>query len=81
MFQGDDKGEEKGKKKVSVRTVDLPIEANIYGLSLRDLDAAMEKEVKQSDSVYGSRLECYVMRITFAVSSIAAIRKKKLLEV
>lgn len=46
LFQGDDKGEEKGKKKVPVRTVDLPIEANVCGLSLRDLDAAMEKEVK-----------------------------------
>lgn len=45
LFQGDDKNEEKGKKKVSVRTIDLPIDANVCGLSLRDLDAAMEKEV------------------------------------
>lgn len=43
--EGDDK-EEKGKKKVSVRTIDLPIETNVCGLSLRDLDAAMEKEGK-----------------------------------
>ncbi|XP_032675671.1 heat shock 70 kDa protein 4 isoform X1 [Odontomachus brunneus] len=43
---GDDKGEEKGKKKIPVRTVELPIEANVCGLSLRDLDAAMEKEGK-----------------------------------
>ncbi|XP_014473842.1 PREDICTED: 97 kDa heat shock protein isoform X2 [Dinoponera quadriceps] len=46
--EGDDKGDEKGKKKVSVRTVDLPIEANICGLSLRDLDSAMEKEGKMT---------------------------------
>ncbi|XP_032675672.1 heat shock protein 105 kDa isoform X2 [Odontomachus brunneus] len=44
--EGDDKGEEKGKKKIPVRTVELPIEANVCGLSLRDLDAAMEKEGK-----------------------------------
>lgn len=50
MFQGDDKSDDKGKKKVAVRTIDLPIEANVCGLSLRDLDAAVEKEV--CDSTY-----------------------------
>lgn len=44
--EGDDKGDDKGKKKVPIRTVDLPIEANICGLSPRDLDAAVEKEGK-----------------------------------
>ncbi|XP_047360287.1 97 kDa heat shock protein isoform X1 [Vespa velutina] len=44
---GDDKGEDaKGKKKVPVRTVELPIEANVNGLSQRELDAALEKECK-----------------------------------
>lgn len=46
MFQGDDKGEDaKGKKKVPVRTIELPIEANVNGLSQRELDVALEKEV------------------------------------
>lgn len=46
MFQGEDKGEDgKGKKKVPVRTIELPIEANVNGLSQRKLDAALEKEV------------------------------------
>ncbi|CAL1673105.1 unnamed protein product [Lasius platythorax] len=44
--EGDDKGDDKGKKKIPIRTVDLPIEANVCGLSLRDLDAAVEKEGK-----------------------------------
>lgn len=44
--EGDDKGDDKDKKKIPIRTVDLPIEANIYGLSQRDLDAAVEKEGK-----------------------------------
>lgn len=44
--EGDDKGDDKGKKKVPIRTVDLPIEANVCGLSPRDLDAAVEKEGK-----------------------------------
>ncbi|XP_011256245.1 heat shock 70 kDa protein 4L isoform X2 [Camponotus floridanus] len=44
--EGDDKGDDKGKKKVPIRTIDLPIEANVCGLSTRDLDAAIEKEGK-----------------------------------
>ncbi|KAM0735170.1 Heat shock 70 kDa protein 4L [Formica fusca] len=44
--EGDDKGDDKGKKKIPIRTIDLPIEANVCGLSLRDLDAAVEKEGK-----------------------------------
>jgi hypothetical protein len=44
LFQGDDK-DEKGKKKIAIRTVELPIETDICGLSVRDLDAAVEKEV------------------------------------
>ncbi|XP_076237463.1 heat shock protein 70Cb isoform X2 [Calliopsis andreniformis] len=45
--EGDDKGEEgKGKKKVPVRTIELPVEAHGFGLSQRDLDAALEKESK-----------------------------------
>ncbi|CAL7936427.1 unnamed protein product [Xylocopa violacea] len=44
---GDDKNDEsKGKKKVPVRTIDLPVEIRGYGLSQRDLDAALEKEAK-----------------------------------
>ncbi|XP_043678414.1 97 kDa heat shock protein isoform X1 [Vespula pensylvanica] len=44
---GEDKGEDgKGKKKVPVRTIELPIEANVNGLSQRKLDAALEKECK-----------------------------------
>lgn len=46
FFQGDDKAEEgKGKKKVPVRTVELPVEVHGFGSSQRDLDMAMEKEV------------------------------------
>ncbi|XP_020293342.1 97 kDa heat shock protein isoform X2 [Pseudomyrmex gracilis] len=44
--EGDDKGDDKGKKKIPIRTIDLPIEANVCGLSARDLDAAVEKEGK-----------------------------------
>lgn len=45
--EGDDKSEDgKGKKKVPVRTVDLPIEVRGFGLPQRDLDAALEKECK-----------------------------------
>ncbi|KAL0107035.1 hypothetical protein PUN28_015529 [Cardiocondyla obscurior] len=44
--EGDDKGDDKSKKKIPIRTVDLPIEANVCGLSQRDLDAAVEKEGK-----------------------------------
>ncbi|KAF7386825.1 hypothetical protein HZH66_011277 [Vespula vulgaris] len=45
--EGEDKGEDgKGKKKVPVRTIELPIEANVNGLSQRKLDAALEKECK-----------------------------------
>ncbi|KAI4493155.1 hypothetical protein M0802_009572 [Mischocyttarus mexicanus] len=44
---GEDKGEDaKGKKKVPVRTIELPVEANINGLSQRELDIALEKECK-----------------------------------
>ncbi|KYQ55854.1 hypothetical protein ALC60_05135 [Trachymyrmex zeteki] len=43
---GDDKNDDKSKKKIPIRTIDLPIEANVCGLSLRDLDAAVEKEGK-----------------------------------
>ncbi|TGZ48125.1 Uncharacterized protein DBV15_04389 [Temnothorax longispinosus] len=43
---GDDKGDDKSKKKIPIRTIDLPIEANVCGLSPRDLDAAVEKEGK-----------------------------------
>ncbi|XP_011641017.1 heat shock 70 kDa protein 4 isoform X1 [Pogonomyrmex barbatus] len=43
---GDEKGDDKNKKKVPIRTIDLPIEANVCGLSPRDLDAAIEKEGK-----------------------------------
>ena len=45
LFQGDDKNDDKSKKKIPIRTIDLPIEANVCGLSPRDLDAAVEKEV------------------------------------
>ncbi|XP_011162513.1 97 kDa heat shock protein isoform X2 [Solenopsis invicta] len=44
--EGDDKGDDKSRKKVPIRTIDLPIEANVCGLSQRDLDAAVEKEGK-----------------------------------
>nr|XP_034171697.1 97 kDa heat shock protein isoform X1 [Osmia lignaria]XP_034171698.1 97 kDa heat shock protein isoform X1 [Osmia lignaria] len=43
---GDDKDENKGKKKVPVRNVELPVEVHGFGLSQRDLDAALEKECK-----------------------------------
>ncbi|XP_011685265.1 PREDICTED: heat shock 70 kDa protein 4L isoform X1 [Wasmannia auropunctata] len=43
---GDDKGDDKSRKKIPIRTIDLPIEANVCGLTLRDLDAAIEKEGK-----------------------------------
>ncbi|XP_017754764.1 PREDICTED: 97 kDa heat shock protein isoform X2 [Eufriesea mexicana] len=43
--EGDDKNDEsKGKKKVPVRTIDLPLEMREYGFSQRELDIAMEKE-------------------------------------
>ncbi|XP_053973467.1 97 kDa heat shock protein isoform X2 [Hylaeus anthracinus] len=43
----DDKGEEgKGKKKIPVRTIELPVESYGCGLSQRDLNAALEKECK-----------------------------------
>lgn len=45
--EGDDKGEDgKGKKKVPVRTVELPVESHVCGFSQRDLDLALEKEFK-----------------------------------
>ena len=45
--EGDDKAEEgKGKKKVPVRTVELPVEVHGFGSTQRDLDMAMEKEFK-----------------------------------
>ncbi|XP_011685266.1 PREDICTED: heat shock 70 kDa protein 4L isoform X2 [Wasmannia auropunctata] len=44
--EGDDKGDDKSRKKIPIRTIDLPIEANVCGLTLRDLDAAIEKEGK-----------------------------------
>ena len=43
-FKGEEKAEE-SKGKVKVRYVDLPIEIRSYGLSSKDLDAALEKEV------------------------------------
>ncbi|XP_076619211.1 heat shock protein 70Cb isoform X1 [Colletes latitarsis] len=44
---GDDKGEDgKGKKKIPIRTITLPVEAYSCGLSQRDLDNAIEKEGK-----------------------------------
>ncbi|XP_044002348.1 heat shock 70 kDa protein 4 isoform X2 [Aphidius gifuensis] len=44
---GDDKNEEgKNKKKVPVRQVDLPVEANAGGLAQHELDAAIEREFK-----------------------------------
>ncbi|KAL2714577.1 97 kDa heat shock protein isoform X1 [Vespula squamosa] len=43
---GEDKEDGKGKKKIPVRTIELPIEANVNGLSQRKLDAALEKECK-----------------------------------
>ncbi|OAD58715.1 Heat shock 70 kDa protein 4L, partial [Eufriesea mexicana] len=44
-MDGDDKNDEsKGKKKVPVRTIDLPLEMREYGFSQRELDIAMEKE-------------------------------------
>ena len=45
VFQGDEKGED-GKGKVKVRHIDLPIEMRGHGLSQKDLDNALEKEVK-----------------------------------
>ncbi|CAK9803699.1 97 kDa heat shock protein [Anthophora quadrimaculata] len=43
--EGDDKSDEnKAKKKVPVRTVDLPVEVRGSGLAQRDLDTALEKE-------------------------------------
>ncbi|XP_053598001.1 97 kDa heat shock protein [Microplitis demolitor] len=44
--EGDDKGEDKGKKKLPVRSIDLPIEIHAGGLSQNELDTAMEKEGK-----------------------------------
>lgn len=44
VFQGDEKGED-GKGKVKVRHIDLPIEIRGHGLSQKDLDNALEKEV------------------------------------
>lgn len=45
--EAEEKGEESnGKKKVPVRTVDLPVEAHVWGLSQHDLDAALVKECK-----------------------------------
>ncbi|XP_033195781.1 heat shock protein 70Cb isoform X1 [Bombus vancouverensis nearcticus] len=47
LSSGDDKNDEsKGKKKVPIRTIDLPVDMCEYGLSQRDLDAALEKESK-----------------------------------
>ncbi|XP_033213436.1 97 kDa heat shock protein [Belonocnema kinseyi] len=42
----DEKEDAKGKKKVSVRTLELPVEVHSNGFSQRDLDAAVEKEGK-----------------------------------
>ncbi|XP_078047871.1 heat shock protein 70Cb isoform X2 [Augochlora pura] len=45
--EGDDKGEDgKTKKKIPIRTVDLPWETHGYGLSQQDLDAAHDKECR-----------------------------------
>ncbi|XP_031834751.1 heat shock protein 70Cb isoform X2 [Nomia melanderi] len=45
--EGDDKGEEnKGKKKIPIRTIDLPWETHGFGLSQQDLENAQEKECK-----------------------------------
>ncbi|XP_043288353.1 heat shock protein 105 kDa isoform X2 [Venturia canescens] len=45
--EGDDKADDsKGKKKVPLRMVDLPVEARAGGLAQRDLDTAIEKECK-----------------------------------
>ncbi|XP_043803060.1 heat shock 70 kDa protein 4 isoform X1 [Apis laboriosa] len=47
LSSSDDKNDEnKGKKKVPIRTIDLPVEMREYGLSQRDFDAAVEKEAK-----------------------------------
>lgn len=46
LLQGDDKSSEDGKKKKNPsRTVELPIEARVAGLSQQELDTATEKEV------------------------------------
>ncbi|KAK0166618.1 hypothetical protein PV327_004110 [Microctonus hyperodae] len=44
--EGDDKGDDKGKKKIPVRLVELPIEIHAGGLAQHELDAAIEKEGK-----------------------------------
>lgn len=45
--EGEDKTEDgKGKKKVPVRTIELPVEVHGFGLSPRDLDDALERECK-----------------------------------
>ncbi|KAK2579751.1 hypothetical protein KPH14_011092 [Odynerus spinipes] len=44
--EGEDKEDTKAKKKVSVCTVELPIETNVCGLSQREIDAALEEECK-----------------------------------
>ncbi|CAD1476099.1 unnamed protein product [Heterotrigona itama] len=47
LSSGDDKNDEsKNKKKVPIRTIDLPVDMRECGLSQRDLDAALEKEAK-----------------------------------
>lgn len=45
--EGDDKGEEgKSKKKVPIRTIDLPWETHGYGMTQQELDAAQDKECR-----------------------------------
>lgn len=45
--EGDDKGEDgKSKKKIPIRTVDLPWETHGFGLSQQDLDSAQDKECR-----------------------------------
>lgn len=53
FLKGDDKNDEsKGKKKIPIRTIDLPVDMCEYGLSQRDLDTALEKEVNYVHYVY-----------------------------
>lgn len=47
MLQADDSKEE-GKSKVKIRHIDLPIDVRGYGLSQKDLDHALEMEVRYS---------------------------------
>lgn len=45
--EGDDKGEDgKSKKKIPIRTIDLPWETHGFGFSQQDLDSAQDKECR-----------------------------------